>query len=536
MKRKFISWIIVLLAICLLGIILVQVFWIRNAISIKEEQFDRAVNESIYNLGSKVDFKDALIFISDKIIWTDAKPDSNHTLWSRIKDKSIVDYQLQDSLFSSYRYTSDADSLISEYQISANGKATSKVITYVSPDNKKSRNESKIIVEAEKTNGKHKFSKEEFKYRIKKIDQAFQEMVFEYGTKDVVLKGKTHLGDIRDIIKKEFANRKIDTNFEAALVHRENEISYLQKTEGFIDTASNYVYKAQLFPDKLFNDNKFVYLFFPDKSSLIFKSLRWLIAGAFIFTLIIILTFGFTVHTILRQKKVSEIKSDFINNMTHEFKTPIATISLAADSIMNSKIISRQEQVKYYAGIIKEENKRMNTQVENVLKMSLIDRKELELRFETVDMHEIIHRAVKSILIQVEKSGGTISTELYASDSFARVDEIHMVNVLYNLVDNAIKYSAEKPEIQIRTRNQDTKLIIDVEDHGIGMEPEVQNKIFDKFYRESSGNIHNVKGFGLGLSYVKAVLQSCDATITVESKKGKGSIFSILFAKIKTHA
>lgn len=249
--------------------------------------------------------------------------------------------------------------------------------------------------------------------------------------------------------------------------------------------------------------------------------------GSTIFTLIILITFIITMSIILRQKKMSEIKSDFINNMTHEFKTPIATISLAADSITNAKVIDSPDMIRYFTEIIKEENKRMNSQVENVLQMSLIDKRDFRFLIQETDIHDIIRRAVNNIGLQIEKREGNIETVLNAEQSMVLTDEHHFMNVLNNLLDNANKYSVEQPIIKIITENTPSGILIIVEDHGIGISKEEQFRIFDKFYRVHTGNIHNIKGFGLGLSYVKAVIQALGGKISLKSEVGKGSSFMI---------
>ncbi|MCF6357961.1 MAG: HAMP domain-containing histidine kinase, partial [Draconibacterium sp.] len=225
--------------------------------------------------------------------------------------------------------------------------------------------------------------------------------------------------------------------------------------------------------------------------------------------------------------------SDFINNMTHEFKTPIATISVATDSIINEKVVSDPERIRYFAGMIKKENARMNRQVEDILTIARLDKKDFEFNWETIDVHELINDAIQGINLQVEKRGGKIETNLSAVNSIITTDKIHFTNVVYNLLDNAIKYSDESPEISVSTINQTNGVLISVTDKGIGMTKAVQGKIFERFYRQTSGNIHNVKGFGLGLSYVKAVLEANRGNISVESEPGKGSKFEVFLPFVR---
>ena len=221
------------------------------------------------------------------------------------------------------------------------------------------------------------------------------------------------------------------------------------------------------------------------------------------------------------------MKSDFINNMTHEFKTPIATISIAADSIANEKVINEEEKVRFFAGMIKKENIRMNEQVERILQIARLDRKEFEFNFQATDIHLLIEDAVAGISLQVENKGGKIGTDLAAQNPMVTTDPTHCTNLVFNLLDNAIKYSSVEPVVKVKTVNNQQGVLITVEDNGIGMTKAVQSRIFDKFYRPPSGNIHNVKGFGLGLSYVKAILDANGGTIRVSSEPGKGSRFVV---------
>jgi signal transduction histidine kinase len=248
---------------------------------------------------------------------------------------------------------------------------------------------------------------------------------------------------------------------------------------------------------------------------------------SFLFTLIIIIAFAYTILIIFKQKKLSEIKSDFINNMTHEFKTPIATISLAVDSINNPKVYDNKDKVQYYTGIIKEENNRMNQQVEQVLNMSLLDKVDVTLHLEMTNVHELIQNAVEKINLQVEQKNGFILEELEASKHIILADPVHISNIIFNLLDNANKYSPEHPQIVISTKNSDKGIRIFVEDKGIGMSKETQKKIFEKFYRVPSGNLHEVRGFGLGLSYVKKLVEAHHGTISVQSELKAGSKFEI---------
>jgi two-component system phosphate regulon sensor histidine kinase PhoR len=256
-----------------------------------------------------------------------------------------------------------------------------------------------------------------------------------------------------------------------------------------------------------------------------------MIAGAIFFTLVIIAAFYVTVNALLRQKKLSEIKNDFINNMTHEFKTPLATISLAVDALRNEKVTGDRQKSEYFSAIIKEENKRMNKQVETILQASLLDRQEQQLNLRPLHAHELIRNAMENFHLQLEGKGGMAEMQLNAANDLLDADEVHFTNVVSNLIDNAVKYSKDNSNLLIRISTQSTgrNLVIRIEDNGIGMSKETQRRIFEKFYRAHTGNLHNVKGFGLGLSYVKTIVDAHQGKIRVESIIGKGTVFILEF-------
>ena len=263
----------------------------------------------------------------------------------------------------------------------------------------------------------------------------------------------------------------------------------------------------------------------PDYKSVVIKQMRWMIFGVIFFTLIIISAFYVTVRTLLMQKKLSEIKNDFINNMTHEFKTPLATISLAVDAMRNEKVVQDREKSAYFSSIIKEENRRMNKQVETILQAALIDRQELQLKLQPLHINEVIRRVMDNFKLQLDEIHATVVLQLEDGYDVAQADEVHFTNLISNLIDNAIKYSREKPMIRIQTHRSGKNMSIRIEDNGIGMTKETQRRIFEKFYRAHTGNVHNVKGFGLGLSYVKSVVDAHNGRIKVESAVGKGTSF-----------
>jgi two-component system phosphate regulon sensor histidine kinase PhoR len=336
---------------------------------------------------------------------------------------------------------------------------------------------------------------------------------------------------VKKVLEEELKNRNIPIQFEYGILKDSMLINKQPVTDSLKLIGTEYL--VNLYPNDIFQKNLKLALWFPGRDRYIYRSLNWLLLASFLFSLIILVTFGLSVFYILRQKKISEMKSDFINNMTHEFKTPIATISVATDSITNDKVVNNPERIRYFAGMIKKENNRMNRQVEDILTIARLDRKDFEFFWQAIDIHELINDALQSIILQIEKRGGKVILELNATNPVITTDQNHCTNVVYNLLDNAMKYSVNPPEIKITTSNKPRGVLMSIEDNGIGMTKAVQSKIFERFYRQTSGNIHNVKGFGLGLNYVKAVLEANYGTISVHSEPGKGSRFEVFLPFVR---
>ncbi len=266
------------------------------------------------------------------------------------------------------------------------------------------------------------------------------------------------------------------------------------------------------------------------------NSLLWMMAASGAFTIIVLAAFFLTVKTILDQRKLSKIKNDFVNNMTHELKTPLATISLAVDALQNAKVIGNPEKSNYFSDIIKQENKRMNKHVETILQAALMDKRELKLNLVPLHAHDIIQKVIGTFTLQMAEKGGTSELNLNAKNDLINADENHFTNLINNLVDNAVKYSKEKLHIVINTHCTTKYLAIQVQDNGIGMSKETVKRIFEKFYRAPTGNVHDVKGFGLGMSYVKSVVDAHSGKIKVESVQGKGSAFIVEIPLYKSEA
>ena len=347
--------------------------------------------------------------------------------------------------------------------------------------------------------------------------------------------------ELYEKVQAAFVSQNIENiPFEFALVTLKNDaIAQIERQSNnfqrwYEDTLNYFPKLAPIVPPsgsaaENLGANEWLVILVPNVTDIVYKSLRLPIFIAIIFTIVICAAFYLTIHTMLRQKKLSEIRNDFINNMTHEFKTPIATISLAIDAIRNEKVQRDVSKLSYFSEIIKEENQRMNRQVETILKSALMDRQEVQLNLKTLHIHTIIKDVADNFMLRLQEKQGALDMDLKATNDEIEGDEVHISNLVNNLMDNAVKYSKENvpPRVNITTTSNAKNFIIRIEDNGIGMTKETVKRIFEKFYRAHTGNIHNVKGFGLGLSYVKTVVEAHDGDIKADSTLGKGSCFTI---------
>lgn len=330
------------------------------------------------------------------------------------------------------------------------------------------------------------------------------------------------------LLKEELKNRGINIPFEYGVKNDSKMIFTSFAVKNNVSLLAN-AYKTQLFPNDLHPQHNFLYVLFPEKQDFILRNMWAVFGSSALLILMIGGVFYTSMNTMMRQKKLSDIKNDFINNMTHEFKTPISTISLAVQVMGDKEVKTDESKMNRYLGIIRDENRRLGTQVEKVLQMASLDKGEVKLRLDEVNVHEIIEQVLTNLSVQIEQNGGTVDLELDAENPVIQADEVHLTNIIFNLLDNANKYSPENPQICISTKNEDGLLKIQIKDKGLGMNKEQLSKIFEKFYRVPTGNVHNVKGFGLGLSYVKKMVELHHGQIKVESKPNEGSVFEVSF-------
>lgn len=333
------------------------------------------------------------------------------------------------------------------------------------------------------------------------------------------------------LLKKELIQNGITLPYEFAVRAQANRNVLFSTAEHRPTDWEQRAYKASLFPNEMLSGNNLLYVYFPDQKGYILRNMSAMFASSGVLVLVIMICFYAAVSTILKQKKLSDIKNDFINNMTHEFKTPISTIALATDmareNISAGPAPELSARIDRYLGIIREENKRLGTHVEKVLQMALLDKGEVKLKQGTVNMHDVIAKVLNSLSVQIEQHGGEVELDFEATEELVQGDEVHLSNVLYNLVDNAIKYSPEKVHLKVSTSDDQGGIRISVADEGLGLARDQILRIFDTFYRVPTGNLHNVKGFGLGLSYVKKMVEAHKGTVQVTSQPGEGSVFSV---------
>lgn len=328
------------------------------------------------------------------------------------------------------------------------------------------------------------------------------------------------------VIAKELRIRGISAKFGYGIIDK-NNIPTSVVSEDYKYRKENNTYSYPLFTDKKDRTLYNLALVFPKKDVSLAMNNWPMLLGTFLSLLTILGIYIISINYMMRQKKLAEVKTDFINNMSHEFKTPLATISVATDSLANDKIATNPDKVKYYSELIKQENLRMKKQVENVLNMSKLERNEVKLFLKETNVRELIRKTTESFNLIVQQRNGTLRQEFNATQYIFRIDEFHISNMLVNLLDNANKYSPDAPEISIKTGNEGNWYVLEVSDRGMGMETQNKTKIFEKFFREETGNIHNVKGQGLGLSYVKKIVELHKGQILVDSQKEHGSTFTI---------
>jgi two-component system phosphate regulon sensor histidine kinase PhoR len=362
--------------------------------------------------------------------------------------------------------------------------------------------------------------------KIDLMNQAFEELA----EGQLAIMDRLDTAVVRRLLKRQLLEKGISENFELGIQSGVGEFIALGSLFDPQVLLSEGL-QSKLFPNDILGNDNFIYVYFPEKSSHVFRQVWLPISSSLVFILVIVLCFYYAIRVILRQKALSDTKNDFINNMTHEFKTPLATVSLAVEALQDPELSNQETFRGRYLGIIKEENKRLVGQVEKVLQAAALDKNEFNLKLEPLHLPGLIQACIDQIGLQVESRGGKIELLVELQDPYLEGDHFHLSHIFNNLLDNATKYSPSNPTIRVTVKEQGESVTIHLQDQGIGMSREAAKKIFDKFYRVPTGNVHDVKGFGLGLSYVKTMLEAHKGTISVQSEPGKGSTFTINLPK-----
>jgi two-component system, OmpR family, phosphate regulon sensor histidine kinase PhoR len=548
---KKIRLLVGLMIVAMLGLILFQYFWLSNAHQTRKAQFDYVVNDALQTTIRKLE-KQEIVFL--------ANLQMKLNMQEKMRAQQARQKQaLQASRTREERVEQPVNVVVDSFRLN-NTRPTTDFMIVESYNQIRDfehgffqdivRQEQFYSIDYERleaernerlksfSNVKNSVSEElQSKNKIpRKTDKSNPEADIDNTVKQVII-GKRSLYErinrtmLDTLLQQEFNSRGISIPYHYGVKDAGNMI--------FSSFAVNYnpqlldkAYKVPLFPNDAVAQNQYLYVLFMKKDNFILQNM-W---GQFLISGLLILIIGYVFYqastTMLSQKKLADIKNDFVNNMTHEFKTPIATISLATQVLGDEGVQKDQTKIKRYLNIIRDENTRLGKHVEKVLQMALLDRGDIQLKLSTVNIHETIEQVLQNISVLIEQQDGELNLKLDAMQTEVNADDVHLANVFYNLIDNAVKYSKENPKISIETADIQGFVSIKIKDSGLGMSKEQLNKIFDKFYRIPTGNQHDVKGFGLGLSYVKKIVEAHKGQINVESKVDEGSMFEILLPTV----
>jgi two-component system phosphate regulon sensor histidine kinase PhoR len=517
MSKRLFVLLVVLMSLSLIGIIFVQGYWIKATIDNKEEQFSMNVNQILISVAENIQQREMKDFIEIVVSGLDSLENPNVSEISKL-------FIIQTDSKTNEKFIYSHGILEEDYGYSSaffeNGLDSVNIKRFIS------KRETTIIRGGVGLDGQQ-VDEELIMQKVGRLD-AVDKAAFETSYRDIAkakpIHKRTNVREIQLVLQRELKDRGLDIDFEFGVYS--NGLATKVRSKGFVLSKSTR-YTTPLFFDNEQKSDYDLLVSFPKKKKYLISSIITMAILSVIFTLIIIVAYSSALYQLIKQKQISEIKTDFINNMTHEFKTPIATINLALDAIKNPKTFNDEDKVKRYLQMIKDENKRMHAQVENVLRISKLEKNQLDIRKDRVDIHDVIDDAVLHVSLIVEDRGGYINQHLEAERSEVLANDVHFTNVIVNILDNAIKYSPEAPKIDVYTEIVKNSIIIKVSDQGAGMSKAVVKRIFEKFYREHTGNIHNVKGHGLGLAYVKKIVDDHQGEIYVESEKDKGSTFYI---------
>lgn len=527
MKRNVIIFVIVVITISLLGLVAMQLYWISNALSVKESNFNRGVSEALttaINKYNKIEMANAILQRQEQ----DRKVDR---FFEALDSINRAYYQQVLGTMENERHTIDEQlpgwqgdpQYLSSDPFFERRPINSFDTTSINQRRGNMRDRGYAMRQGIENAPQDAFI--EFFQRTKFVNDLFDDLFSSNSFYSASSDESKNLLD--SLIGRELDSQGIKTEYEFGIYDPVYNTLLAQKTGNYPHELMQSSYIFSLYPNDVFRSHEYLFLYFPNQKTYLITQMNIMTLASTIFILVIISSFTYTIITIIRQKKLSLIKNDFINNMTHELKTPISTISLACQALSDKDVQKSETLYQSYIRVINEENQRLGMMTEKVLQTAQLEKGKLRLNKVGFNLHDVIEDAIHKIDLQLKTRNGKIFTNLNAEFSFLEADKVHLTNLVFNLLDNAIKYSQESPHITISTENVNKGILIHVEDKGMGISKANQKKIFDNLYRVSTGNIHNVKGFGLGLSYVKAIVELHGGYIKLQSELKKGSCFTI---------
>lgn len=517
MYKKRILILIILAAISIICLIAIQIYWLRKSIETQQKQFDQTVMEVMNQVVVKLEREEAITKVTSSLLKNETLFDDFDLTRKLSIDTGKTKSEDYSELNNPTLIKTHSDQLRLEFTPPKNTDSSFFII----------RQTKKRILSSSINDSYGNDTS--FADRLRNNKTLLNDIVHELALISVS-KGETDVvsfGRIDSLFHYELQKSGIEDEYVFDILDNEtNQLTFSEnKTE--TSTLRETPYKLSLFPNAYLLDSDQLLLYFPDQSSYLIENSGKILILSFVLVCILIVLFYSSISTIYKQKKLSKVKNDFINNMTHELKTPISTISLACEALGDSSLQLDQERQFSYVSMIQDENKRLSVLVDNVLKSAVWDSSELKLNFKPFSLNELIQKVSKSFEIQIKKRDGTLQLNLTSEDDMIKADYVHLSNVIFNLLDNANKYSPESPQIELKTWKEENFIVFSIADKGIGLSKENLNKVFDKFFRVSTGNIHDVKGFGLGLSYVKRIIELHRGEISIDSTKGLGTTIKI---------
>ena len=501
----------------MIGIIAVQVFWINNAVESKKEQFKNDVQKSLGSVSERINEREEAEFEKqiDGLI-------ENIGLATNAQIKNYFFQQIDTT--TKQKITFGGTFLEKNFKLPTDFLDNDSIILK-RVSGKQDFFQSRLIKGVDNIFSSENKKRYSFTKRYKDMEKPYFSQALEAYKKTKPIHQRVSNIELNKTIKEELEKRNVSLDFKYGVYSIDGLATKLKS--GYYTINKKDSYRYPFFFNASGDVEYELYVTFPDKDEHILSGISNILILSLFFILIIVIAFSSSLYQLIRQKKISEIKTDFINNMTHEFKTPIATINLALDSIKNPKIIHNNDKVLRYVQMIRDENKRMHSQVENVLRISRLEKNEIEISKETVDLHDIIEDAISRIGLLIADNQGRLDMHFEAITAEIPGNQFHLTNVIVNILENALKYSEGAPKIDVYTESTNKFFVFKIKDEGIGMSKAVQKLVFNKFYREQKGNIHDVKGHGLGLAYVKEIVEKHHGTVFVESEKGVGSLFTV---------